>query len=127
MDLLRTVHPWLGYVVLVVLVGAAGTAFSHGRSSRELDTRLPVGATVLLDIQVTLGILLWATGSHWRSGPLIAWVHPVLTIAALVAGHVGIARARRLRLVTEAWAAIGRGLTTASVLVVLGIGVASAA
>lgn len=127
MDLLRAVHPWLGYAVLVVLVGAAGTAFSRGRSSRELDTRLPVVATVLLDIQVALGILLWAAGSSWRAGPLIAWVHPILMVAALVAGHVGIARARRVRLVTEAWAAIGRGLTTASILVVLGIGVASAA
>lgn len=127
MDLLRAVHPWLGYLVLAVLVVAAGVAFSRGRSSRELDTGLPVVAMVLLDVQVALGAVIWIAGSHWQSGWMTAWAHPLLMLGALGAGHAALGRARRVRMVTDAWAAIGRGLVVASVLVVLGIGIASAA
>lgn len=127
MDVLTRIHPWTGYVVLLVVVAAAWVAFGRARASRELETGFPVAAMVLVDLQVALGIVIYAVDSWWEAGWMMAWAHPLLMLAALGVGHAAIGRARKTRMVDDAWRTVGRGLLATVVLLVAGIGVASAA
>ncbi len=127
MDVLSDIHQWLGYAVLVVLLVAAASAIGRGRASRAFDPSWHVGAVILLDIQVLLGAVVYVADAFWEAGWMSAWVHPVLMLLALGVGHASVSRARRLRMVDDAWRTLGRGLGVAVVLVVAGIGVASAA
>lgn len=91
---LYTIHSNTGYVMYVVVLVATLLAFLNreGASPVSRTTRLTM---VLLDIHVSVGIVLYVVGGWYGAGLLAAVAHPVLAIAALGAGHVGIGRARR--------------------------------
>jgi hypothetical protein len=75
---------------------------------------------------VVLGLVLYGVSGAWETGPLIAYVHPVLAIAALGAGQALVGRARRTQMAADAHRLAGRGLLVALVLVIAAIGVSSA-
>jgi len=119
-DVLQLIHTNAGYLVYVVLLVATLLAFRTVEGAPPVS-RLSSVTMVLLDIHVTLGIVLYLTGGWYGAGPLIAVAHPVLAIAALGAGHVGLGRARRESDPRQA----AKGLAAALVLVTAAIGVAS--
>ncbi len=123
---LVNVHPWLGYLVSVVVLGSALIAFRSAKDASEFKPGPYSLAMVLLDVHVTLGIVLYAVGGYWDARPEVAYLHPALALAALGIGHALLARARRTQLAVEAHRAAGRGLIGALVFVLLSIGVASA-
>ncbi len=125
-DLLATVHMWLGYIAFVVVVVAAVTAFRHAKDGREFARAPYSGALVLLDVQVLLGLIVYAVGGYWDARPEIAYVHPGLALAALGVGHALLGRSRKVQLAADAHRLAGRGLVGALVLLLLAIGVASA-
>jgi hypothetical protein len=51
--------------------------------------------TLAVDIQVLIGILLWAVRQEWGRDWFLAWVHPVLMLGAAGLAHAGRARAER--------------------------------
>jgi heme A synthase len=119
-DALQLIHTNAGYLIYVVLLVATFLAF------RTVDGAAPVSrfssiTMVLLDIHVTLGIVLYLIGGWYGADFLMAVAHPVLAIAALGAGHVGLGRARRESNPRNA----AKGLAAALVLVTAAIGVAS--
>lgn len=125
MDLVLTVHTYLGYLVSLVLIVVTTKAFGRAKDAREfVATPFSLGL-VLLDVQVLLGIVLYALDGYWDAAPLIAYVHPLLALAALGVGHASLGRARRVRMAVDAHRAVGRGLLTAFILVLAAIGVAS--
>jgi hypothetical protein len=127
-ELLLSVHPWLGYVATVVVLLVALLAFRRAKDAREFTHRPYAAAMVLLDVQVLLGILLYAAAGYWNAAsPLIAYVHPIVGLAALGVGHAGVGAARKERMVVEAHRKVGRALIVTLVLVFVAIGVASAA
>jgi len=123
---LADVHQWLGYLVSVVVLGAALVAFRKAKEAAEFRPGPYALAMVLLDIHVTLGIVLYGAGQYWNARPEIAYVHPVLAFAALGVGHALLSRARNTQMAVDAHRTAGRGLVFALVLVFAAIGVASA-
>ncbi|MFO7779926.1 MAG: hypothetical protein R6V28_16370, partial [Nitriliruptoraceae bacterium] len=100
--LLADVHPWLGYLVSVVVLGAAFLAFRKAKDAAEFRPGPYALAMVLLDIHVTLGIVLYALGQYWNARPEIAYVHPVLAVAALGVGHALLSRAKGTQMAVDA-------------------------
>ncbi len=119
-DVLGLIHTNAGYIIYVVLLVATFLSF-RSVEGRPPVSRLSSITMVLLDIHVTLGIVLYLTGGWYGANFLIAVAHPVLAIAALGAGHVGLGRARRENDPRNA----AKGLAAALVLVTAAIGVAS--
>jgi len=117
---LSLIHSNLGYLVFLVVLVATLLAFRTGTAEAPVS-RLTSLTMVLLDVHVTVGILLYVLGGWWSADLLLSVLHPVLALAALAAGHIGIGRARRER--NPRMAAIGMALALA--LVTAAIGVAS--
>ena len=123
-DLLFEAHRGLGYLVAVVLLASAMMAFGRAKDAREFTKGPYTGAMVALDIQVLLGLVLYGVDGYWDADALIAYVHPVLGLAALGVGHALVGRAAKHQQVVDAHRTAGRGLVIALVLVAIGIVVA---
>lgn len=124
-DALVPIHTMLGYVVFLAVVAATGWALLRARSDAPFVVA-PFSLTmVLIDVQVTFGILMWVLGRGWTFGGLVGWVHPVVMLGALAAGHVGLGRARAAGSPSRAHREVSVGLTAATTLVAVGIAVAS--
>jgi heme A synthase len=119
-DVLQEIHRNLGYVVFIVVLVATLLAFRSG-STQAPVSKLTSLTMVALDIHVTVGILMYVVGQWWGASLLVAVAHPVLALAALAAGHIGIGRARREHDPRLA----AKGMAAALVLVTAAIGVVS--
>lgn len=124
-DMLFEAHRGLGYLVAVVLLVSAVMALGRARDAREFSKGPYTLAMVVLDIQVLLGLMLYGVGQYWEANPLIAYVHPVLALAALGVGHALVGRARRHQQVVDAHRTAGRGLVGAFVFAVAAVVVAT--
>jgi heme A synthase len=120
-ETLFEIHRGVGYVVALVLLVSALMAFSRAKDAREFAKGPYVGAMVLLDIQVLLGLVLYGVDGYWEADAMIAYVHPLVALAALGAGHALIGRARKQQMAVEAHRTAGRGLVIAFALVLVAI------
>ena len=119
-DVLQLIHTNAGYLVFVILLVATFLAFRTADGAPPVS-RLTSLTMVLLYIHVTIGIILYVVGEWYGASFLVAVAHPVLALAALAAGHVGIGRARRESNPRLA----ATGMAAALVLVTAAIGVVS--
>lgn len=126
MSNLLLVHQWTGYLVSVIVLIVAVIAFGRAKDSREFDPGLYRLTYILLSLQVLIGLALYGLDGYWNAAPLIAYVHPLLAIAALGAGQSLLGRARKTQMAADAHRLAGRGLLLSFVLVLAAIGVASA-
>ena len=117
---LQTVHQNLGYFVFLAVLVATVLAFRTAKGQAPVS-RLSSMKLVLLDIHVTIGIVFYVVGEWYGADILTAVVHPLLAVAALGAGHVGLGRARRENNSRHA----AKGLAAALLLVTAAIGVVS--
>ena len=120
-DLLFEAHRGFGYLVALLLLVAAVMAFGRAKDAREFTKGPYAGTMVALDIQVLLGLVLYGVDGYWEAAPLIAYVHPLLGLAALGVGHALVGRAAKQQQVVDAHRTAGRGLLIALVLVLIGI------
>lgn len=126
METLLTIHRWYGYVLFLLVLLVAAMAFNRGRNAQEFSAT-PFSVTmVLIDIQVLLGAVYYVAQQAWEAGPMVAYVHPALMVAALGVGHAGLGRARREQMVQDAHRKVGRAMVLVVLLVGAGIGVATA-
>lgn len=125
MDVLFQIHQLTGYLVSVVVLVVALMAFSRAKDSREFDAVLYRAAFALLTVQVVLGLVLYGIGGYWEAAPLVAYVHPLLAIAALGVGQALLGRARKTQMAVDAHRLAGRGLLISFILILAAIGVAS--
>ena len=119
-DVLQLIHTNAGYLVFVILLVATFLSFRTADGAPPVS-RLTSLTMVLLDTHVTIGIILYVVGEWYGASFLVAVAHPVLALAALAAGHVGIGRARRESNPRLA----ATGMAAALVLVTAAIGVVS--
>lgn len=126
MSSLLLIHQWTGYVVSVVVLVVALIAFGRAKDAREFEPGLYRAAFGLLTLQVLLGLVLYGLDGYWDAAPLVAYVHPLLAIAALGAGQMLLGRARKTQMAVDAHRLAGRGLVVSFVLLLLAIGAASA-
>lgn len=123
---MNAIHTWTGYVVFLVVLATAVTAYSQAKYAREFTPGRYVVALVLLDIQVLIGLVLYTTGQYWDANPEVAYLHPALALAALGSGHMLMRAAKATTNAAEAHRQAGKALVVALVLVTAAIGVASA-
>lgn len=125
MSNLLLVHQWTGYLVSVIVLVVAVIAFGRAKDSREFEPGLYRLTYVLLSLQVLIGLALYGLDGYWTAAPLVAYIHPLLAIAALGAGQALLGRARKTQMAADAHRLAGRGLVVTFVLVLAAIGAAS--
>lgn len=125
MDFLVTAHVWWQYVVLLAVIVSLVFAFRNAMmdSTAEMVYRV---TTVVVDIQVGLGLIIWIANEGWSLGFMQAWLHPIIGLAALGVLHAFVARARKGH-PEVANRTVRTGLIIAIVLVVAAIGIAEMA
>lgn len=125
---IRSIHEWLGYAVFLLVVVTVVLAWRDGRRGAALAAGRASVTMILVDVHVTVGIVLYVLLRTWEqsANPLVAYLHPLLAIAALGVGHAGLARARRASSGRAANAVIVRAFGLALVLIAGAIGVVSA-
>lgn len=98
-DLLREVHSVLRWVVLLLALGAIVLAVLSAAASRPWDAlsdRSAMFFTIAMDVQVLIGVILWALEARWSGqDPSLSWLHPLLMVGAVGLAHVGRARSDR--------------------------------
>ena len=124
--MLGDVHTWTGYLVFIVVLVVAFTAFGKAKDAREFVTGPYVIALVAIDLQVLLGLVAYGVGGFWDARPEIAYIHPFFALAALGAGHALFGRAKRMPLAADGHRGAGRALIVALILLTIAIGIASA-
>lgn len=120
-DTLFEIHRGLGYVVLVVVVVASILAFNRAKNGQEFSDGVARGAVILLDVQFLVGIVFYVLGEQWERDALVAYVHPVLMLAALGLAHAGLSRARGEQMAADAHRTVGRALAVAAALMLVGV------
>ena len=98
-EALVSVHSLLRWLVLLGAVAALAVALAGWLGSGPSDRQARQVALVyaiVLDIQVLLGIVIYALEQRWAGGGRqFQFEHPILMLLALAVAHVAFARARR--------------------------------
>jgi hypothetical protein len=102
---LHAIWRWVLLVAAIVVVIKALIGWLGKRPFTKLDDQLGMAFTVIVDIQVTLGLILWLFGpTGLRNLSLamgnsalrfIALEHPILMLIALAFAHIGRARSKK--------------------------------
>lgn len=121
-DFLLNAHSGWQYVVLLAVIVAIVFSFRSGPEWGGPATRVYSIAAIAVDIQVTLGIILWIVDEGWSHGFLQSWVHPLAGLAALGVIHAFLGRARR-EAGADSHRLVRTGFIIALVLVVVAIGI----
>ena len=87
-------HSGWQYVVLLALVAALYFAFARP-TLNPTSSRAYSIAAIAVDIQVTLGIVVWILVSGWSLGFVQGWLHPITGLVSLGVLHAFLGRARR--------------------------------
>lgn len=96
-DALLLIHSIVRWFVLAGLLGvlvAGAVEMSRGEGLTPGLQRLFTIAVGLLDLQVTIGLLLWVVAGAWNLGVFRAYIHPAGMILALAVAHIGVSRAK---------------------------------
>lgn len=94
METIVDIHSWLRWLVLLALVPGTILGFVWAATKRAwMDVPYAVAA-IIVDVQVTLGIILYIFNQGWELGFFIAVIHPVLMLAAVAVLHITVKRAR---------------------------------
>lgn len=125
-ETLFELHRGFGYVVFVVVAVASVMAFNRAKNGQEFSDTIPKVAVVLIDIQLVVGAVFYVIDEQWDAEPVVAFVHPLLMLAAVALAHIGLGRARREQMAADAHRIVGRSLAIAMLLVLVGIGLVSA-
>lgn len=111
---------WMYLTVAAVLVAIG---FSFQKEMTPTSERVYRLTTVVVDIQVALGIVLWLFDSGWSLGLMQGWIHPIVGLAALGVLHVFVGKAREAD-PADANKVVRIGIWLATILVVGAIGIA---
>lgn len=91
--MLHSIVRWLVLAgALLALVGAWVAADS---GSDGWGGKAGLLFTVLLDVQVLIGLIIWVLESGWKLNAFFAYVHPVAMVLALLVAHFGRTRQKR--------------------------------
>lgn len=123
MDAVVTIHSVYRWVVLAAVLGAVGFGLARYRAgagwSAGSDRPYAV-ASILFDIQIAIGIVVWLGKKAWTLKPFLAFIHPVAMLVAVGVFHMAVARARR-QASTRSHLTMGIGALAALVIVVVAI------
>ncbi|MBW3576391.1 MAG: hypothetical protein KY462_01370 [Actinobacteria bacterium] len=120
-DFLVNVHSMLRWFVVVGLIGGGAYALLRAPSDRRFEPRVFVAAAIIVDVEVTLGILLYLVNAGWGQGLFMAVIHPAMSIAGLGLVHAGLVRARRSDIPGDAYRTVGAAFLVGIIVIVLGV------
>ena len=119
MDSLIDIHSWYRWVVLAVLAAVGVGGLMRGRQgapwSKDSDRPFTL-ATILFDLQLAIGIVLWIGDKGWDQDFFIKVIHPVGMLLAAGIAHMALVRARKSE-TSRAYTTAGAGLLVALVVV----------
>lgn len=121
-----SIHRVIGYALFAYLLLVIVVAIVRARSSEPFADGLLRIAGLALALQFVLGVVAYVTTEAWNATWPQAVAHPVLMFLAVGVAQQG-AVAGRSRAGAEAWRRAAAMTGIATVLVVAGIGAASAA
>jgi hypothetical protein len=96
MEWVVTVHSYWRWVVLLVGLAAIALAYMSMSGSRPWDglsDRLSPFFTVVMDIQLLIGVVVWISEQKWSGDVMLGYVHPLAMVAAVGLAHMGRVRA----------------------------------
>ena len=115
MDFLVDIHSWYRWVVLAALltVGVGGLMCGRQGAQWGKDSDRPFTlATILFDLQLAIGIVLWIGNKGWNQDIFIKVIHPIGMLLAAGIAHTALVRARKTE-TGRAYATAGAGLLVA--------------
>lgn len=121
MDAVLDIHTWYRWVVIAVLLGVGIFGLARARRGAtwsEGSDRPFTLATIIYDLQLAIGIVLWIGNKGWDQDFFIKVIHPVGMLVAAGVAHMALVRARRSA-VSRAYPTAGIGLLAALVIVAL--------
>ena len=128
MDLTRQLadgHGYLGYLVLVALVGVVVWAVVQANRGTDYSEGAPRLVGLLVALQWVYGIITYVSVEAWNAGALLAYVHPLAMTGAVALSGIATSRAKEAAH-ADAWRAIAKFDGIALVLLVVGVGAATA-
>lgn len=120
MDTLVTVHSWVRWLVLAALLAGAIMGFYRYRARSDFEPSVFQIAVMTVDIQVTIGIVIWIFDDGWSETFFFKVLHPAFMLLALAVAHIGLVLAKR-RNDARSNLLAGSSALVALVLIVMGI------
>jgi hypothetical protein len=103
---LHNIWRWVLLVAAIVVVIKALVGWLGKRPFTKLDDQLGMAFTIVVDVQVTLGLIIWLFGplglqnlSQAMGNAALRFIvleHPILMLIALAFAHIGRARSKRV-------------------------------
>ena len=118
METLVTVHSWLRWLVLLALLTGVVVAIYRYRARARFEPSLYQLAVMTVDIQVTVGIVIWVVDDGWSETFFFKVLHPSFMLVALAIAHIGLALAKRRNDARSNLLAGGSSLVALSLIVV---------
>ena len=125
--LFHTHSGWRYIVILVMILAIAKLLIGWfgSQSWSKLDQGLGAAMPIVIDIQWLLGIVLWIMGPPiaWfnNRGSVTFWEHAATMTLALIAAHIGWARAKRATDDTRKFQSASIGFLIAGLFVAVGV------
>ncbi len=123
MEFLVDIHSWYRWVVLAVLLsgGVLGVAkFIRDVAWSDGAERPFTLVTIIFDLQLAIGIVLWIANEGWNQDFFIQVIHPIGMLLAAALAHVLVSRAGKLA-ETRGYLLAGGGLLAALAVVALSV------
>ena len=92
---LHSLWRWMVLLVVTVALVRGLIGWLRGGVWTGNDRILALVAVSALDIQLILGLLLYGTTKSWNAGTFIAYIHPLVMLAAIVVAHITSSRIRK--------------------------------
>lgn len=118
-------HGYLGYLVLLAILGVVGYALVQARGGAPYSEGPPRLVGLLLALQWLYGIVVYIQIGGWDGGPALAYVHPLAMTGAVALAGIATSRARGLP-DAQAWTTVARLQGIALGLVAIGVIAAAA-
>jgi hypothetical protein len=103
--LIHAIWRWVLLVAAITVVIKALVGWLGKRPFTKLDDQLGMAFTIIVDIQVTLGLIIWLFGplglqnlSQAMGNTALRFIvleHPILMLIALAFAHIGRARSKK--------------------------------
>lgn len=119
-------HGYLGYAVLVAVLGSVGWGMVQARGGADYSEGLPRLVGLLLALQWVYGILVYVQLEAWLRPWPLAYLHPLAMTVAVAFAGIATARAGRAPADEDAWMEIVRLHGLALLSVVIGVWAATA-
>lgn len=112
---------WIALLAIVVAIGYGLWGWLSNQPWNQTGRKIAMFATISLDIQLLLGLVLYVLEKGWNMPTGVRFEHPTFMILALVAVHVMSVRIKRGRGDQTRYRLLALGTLLALVLIVVGI------